>query len=190
MFEIKTIESDKYEPVEGTNCVKHVGMITGQEAFDQLYEHLERVGLLPDEYFSPAALSDLSGDLPNFSEAICHTNWGGSEGIYIDIFLRYREDGSWKQFPFATGKTLDASGDAFLKMSRIAAECSMMLNGRGCKVRVSENAYENNPLTQEVKPSLTQQIQSANTRASASQSGPNEKGKLEDLFRTCSIEPI
>lgn len=32
---------------------------------------------------------------------------------------------------FATGKTLEESRDAFLRMHRIAGECTLMLNGRG-----------------------------------------------------------
>lgn len=143
MFEIKTIECEKYEKVEGSkNLVKCVGMITGQEAFDQLRDHLERFGMLPDEYFMQSHEPEMQRQLPDFNTAICQVDWGGSEGIYLDISLLYYENRERKFMNFATGKTLDESGDAFLKMSRIAAECSMMLNGRGSIVKVSENAYE------------------------------------------------
>lgn len=165
MIKLQTIECDKYEKMEDNIHVRRVGMITGREAFNLLSTHLENVSLLPDEYFSPSVFSNLDTELPDFRDAICHTNWGGSEGIYIDITLRYIEDGQTKYYPFATGKTLESNGDAFLKMSRIAAECSMMLNGRGCMVRVSENAYENLKSPQDKNPSLIDQIQSAAVRS-------------------------
>lgn len=142
MIELKTIESDKYEPVGDRGHVRHVGMITVQDAFDRLSEHLTKVGLMPDEYFTAPFGINMSAELPDFDYAVCHTNWGGSEGIYIDISLTYYENREKKSFPFATGKTLESNGDAFLKMSRIAAECSMMLNGRGSIVRLSEHAYD------------------------------------------------
>lgn len=70
--------------------------------------------------------------LPDFNFARCVPNFGGSEGIYLDIDLIYcDEDGEQKSLRFATGKTLQEGVDAFFWMSRIAAECSLMLNGRG-----------------------------------------------------------
>ena len=167
MREFRTIETEKYEKIEGTGMVRSTGMITAQEAFDHLKKHLSENGLLPDEYFIPSSLQDMSQELPDFRTAVCHTDWGGSEGIYIDIYLEYSENRERKLFPFATGKTLDDSGDAFLRMSRISAECSLMLNGRGFKVKVSEHNYAvQNEATQE-KPSLLSQIQSAEARTEA-----------------------
>lgn len=142
MREINTIEVERYEKTENANLLKSVGMKSAQDVFDALEKHLKEVDMLPDEYFNLSFdyrfLYDSDKELPDFSDAICHTNWGGSEGIYIDIYLRYREGNEIKLQPFATGKTLGESGDDFLRMSRIAAECSMMLNGRGALVRVSE----------------------------------------------------
>ena len=148
MREFKTIEVDRYEPADDHIHLKHVGMKTGYEVFDLLQAHLESVDLVPDEYFSLSPYFETDKELPNYNEAICHTNWGGSEGIYIDIILKYRENGKAKETPFVIGKTLGESGDDFIRMSRIAAECSMMMNGRGEIVRVSEQSYpkEQEPL--------------------------------------------
>ena len=129
---IKTIELDRWsEPVDGR--VKHLGMITAGEAFAALESHLENVGLVPDEYFELSVGVKKDAELPYFHTADCHVNWGSNEGIYLDIaLLAWNDaDGRTDMFRFITGKTLDPSGDAFLRMSRIAAECSMMLNGRG-----------------------------------------------------------
>lgn len=141
--EIHTLKTEIYEPVGDGVHVKLVGMMKAEDAFNALKNHLESVGLLPDEYFS-AGMFNKKQELPKHYEAICNTNWGGNEGIYIDISLLYREDdwGEIKFFKFATGKTLGDSGDDFVLMSRIAAECSMMLNGFGCLVKVNETEQE------------------------------------------------
>lgn len=141
--EFHTLDTQKYEPAGDGIHVKLVGMIKAQDAFDALEDHLERVGLLPDEYFLPGLFTK-GEELPNYYEAICNTNWGGNEGIYIDISLLYREEdrGPLKFFKLATGKTLSSSGDAFVHMSRIAAECSMMLNGFGARVKVTETEQD------------------------------------------------
>lgn len=125
---IQTIDCDRFSEPDKERRVKHLGMIPAKDAFDQLYTHLQAKNLLPDEYFlfSERDFPDKS-ELPDFSTAVCHTDFGGSEGIYIDIELKCRD----RTVHFATGKTLDESADAFFLMSRIAAECSLMLNGRG-----------------------------------------------------------
>lgn len=139
MREIRTLEVDRWEPAEQKGMVKHVGMVAPQQAFDGLKKHLEAFGLLPDEYFLPGFWRyENRPELPDFIQANCSVNWGGSEGIYLDVSLLYRENNEIKYFDFATGKTLGRDGDAFLRMSRIAAECSMMLNGRGSLVRFQE----------------------------------------------------
>lgn len=125
---IQTIDCDRWSEPDEQHRVKHLGMIKAKDAFDQLYTHLQAKNLLPDEYFLFSE-SDfpVGAELPGFRSAICYTDFGGSEGIYIDIDLLCND----KQVHFATGKTLSEDADAFFKMSRIAAECSLMLNGRG-----------------------------------------------------------
>ncbi len=171
MREIKTIEPDLYEKAEDGIHLKHVGIISGQELFDRLYNHLKEVGLLPDEYFVFSPLQNQKDELPEFSTAVCHTDWGGNEGIYIDISLESYEDSERKSFPFAVGKTLAQDGDAFLHMSRIAAECSLMLNGRGTIVKISDKHYPDKANEQD-KSSLTEQIQSAASRVGETRSIP------------------
>lgn len=49
---LKTIEIDKYEPIpDKPGRCRAVGQASKQEIFDQLKDHLEYVGMLPDEYF-------------------------------------------------------------------------------------------------------------------------------------------
>jgi hypothetical protein len=99
-----------------------------QDIFDELKAHLEADGRLPDEYFNFDAWGNWkNGTLfPKDAEVLCDVNYGGSEGVYLNISLRYekevyehsRETGvlGWhKRFVtehFATGKTLgDGIGD-------------------------------------------------------------------------------
>lgn len=105
-----------------------------KETFDRLQTHLELKGLLPDEYFLFS--DELTGELPEFDQALCIPNFGASEGIYLDISLACRDKDGKRCFQnFATGKTLGETADDYYRMFRIAAECSLMLNGRG-------NTYE------------------------------------------------
>lgn len=160
MREIKTIEVDKWVPSEKKGMVKHAGMISPQEAFDVLKRHLEDVGLMPDEYFLAGTWRyENMSQLPDYRQANCCVNWGGNEGIYLDISLLYTENNEIKYLNFATGKTLGETGDDFLHMSRIAAECSMMLNGRGAKVRFHEE--EKGFILPKDEKSLDEQIASA-----------------------------
>lgn len=144
MREIKTIEVDRWESLP-SGMVRHIGMISPQEAFNALEKHLEEVNLMPDDYFNCSSYSWPGiTELPDYFQADCNVNWGGSEGIYLDISLLYRDENKQVQrFKLATGKTLGETGDDFLRMSRIAAECSMMLNGRGEKVRFYEEPTKN-----------------------------------------------
>ena len=49
MRELKTLEVDKWVPSDTPGMVKHVGMVSPQEAFNALKAHLENEGLLPVE---------------------------------------------------------------------------------------------------------------------------------------------
>lgn len=160
MREIKTIDVDRYEPSDKPGMVKHVGMISPREAFDVLGKHLESEGLMPDEYFN---LITYKGnevkELPDYLCADCNVNWGGNEGIYLDISLLYSDENRQLQrFAFATGKTLGRTGDDFLRMSRIAAECSMMLNGRGDIVRFYEEEREKKGIEVELNNQMTARV--------------------------------
>lgn len=133
---IKTFELDRWSEPDEQHRVKHIGMANAEETFEKLKAHLEKEGLLPDEYFLFDALTDsATGELPDYSEALCIPSFGGSEGIYLDISLAYTRDGQRCFDKFATGKTLDDDADAYFKMFRVAAECSLMLNGRGYEYR-------------------------------------------------------
>ena len=134
MENIKTFDLDRWSEPDEKRQVRHIGMADAKETFEKLEAHLKEKGMLPDEYFLyDMDLRTKVKELPDFDFALCVPNFGHSEGVYLNIDLIYSdEDGGQKSLRFATGKTLREGADAFFWMSRIAAECSLMLNGRGC----------------------------------------------------------
>lgn len=95
-----------------------------QDIFDELEAHLIADGRLPDEYFLLKNSLWGNGELfPRDAEILCNVNYGGSEGIYLDISVRYAKDVyehdsktgvlAWHRRmvaePFVTGKTLGES---------------------------------------------------------------------------------
>lgn len=138
---IPTIESEKWVPhPEKKGVLQFAGMRTYGEVFKELEAHLEEMGMMPDEYFLPSYTfrNQDNEPLPQFNKAICSVNFGGSEGIYLDISLACYNHGESEYISFATGKTLSDDVEAYYKMSMIGAECSLMLNGRGEYVRLGE----------------------------------------------------
>ena len=133
---IKTLDLKRWSEPDEKHRVKELGMANAQDIFNKLHAHLEENNLLPDEYFlfAERSFAENNGELFEHSEVICQTNFGGSEGVYLDISLATQK-GFLK---FATGKTLDGSAEGFYKMSRIGAECSLMLNGGGSRYEITE----------------------------------------------------
>lgn len=147
MATIKSFEVDRWSERDEKGRMQHIGMLKLGEVFEMLKEHLISKDMLPDEYFLMNRDEwNEDWELPDYDYAVCVPNFGGSEGIYLDISLVYRdEQGHRCRLDFVTGKTLKESADAFLKMTRIAAECSMMLNGRGSCYTKSDVDVSLNP---------------------------------------------
>ena len=77
MAKIQTFELDRWSEPDENHRVKHIGMADAKETFDKLKTHLEAHGLLPDEYFSfSGKYEGLTGELPEFEEALCIPNFG------------------------------------------------------------------------------------------------------------------
>lgn len=126
---LQTIEIDHYIQQEDNRYIaKLAGQLTFGEVFEKLKAHLEYVGMLPDEYFNLSPELNPDEHIPKDWQIFrVNTEYGASEGIYIHIGL----EADHGNVSFATGKTLDESTEDYVRMSRIAAECNMMLNGDG-----------------------------------------------------------
>ena len=89
MARIRSFNLDRWSEPDEQRRVRHIGMADARETFEKLKKHLEATGLLPDEYFLFS--DELTGELPEFDQALCIPNFGASEGIYLDISLACRD---------------------------------------------------------------------------------------------------
>jgi len=121
-----------------------------QDIFNELETHLKTDGRLPDEYFLFDTRTWKDGALfPRDGEILCITNYGGSEGIYLDISVRHEKDvyefnqathsGEWKKRMviehFATGKTLGDSVDDLDRMHLVASSVTAAFYGSRAEVQ-------------------------------------------------------
>ena len=145
---IQTIDLFRWSEPDEQRRVKKLGTANAKEVFEKLNTHLEENNLLPDEYFlfSESNFTRFDGELPTDTADITYeVDYGDSEGIYLDINIRTAK---YEQVHFATGKTLGETTEDFLRMSRIGAECALMLNNGGYKIEMKETpeiAFKLNP---------------------------------------------
>ena len=130
----ETVQHTVWSEPDEQRRVRRLGTKTNGEVFEDLKQKLEMAGFMPDDYFIMSGELKPDDKIPDFDEAVCSVNFG-SEGIYLDIDLKYLSpENERRQVHFATGKTLGENTFDFYRMSLIAGECSMLLNGDGCTV--------------------------------------------------------
>ena len=119
---METIDMKIYEPVPGKKgLVREIGFRKAKDVFRELEERLRQLGLYPDEYFVLNSPYDDKGALfPEIVTMNCYANWGGSEGIYLEVDLIAVEDGKLVRRNFATGKSLAEDGDSFDRLQYTA----------------------------------------------------------------------
>lgn len=96
------------------------------ELFDVIMEQLKKKEVYPDELLD-YALKDDSTKTQIITEewdTIFDLNFGGSEGIYLTIFMRGNISGQDRQeiIPMGTCKTLEESDEAMYRMAKLAAD--------------------------------------------------------------------
>jgi len=114
-----------------------------QDIFNELVEHLKADGRMPDEYFLLNHDWQNGKLFPRDAHIISSANFGGNEGIYLDVSIRYR-----KEVPehnkatntvkhkenivielFATGKTLGDTIQDLDRMSLVASSVTAAFYG-------------------------------------------------------------
>ena len=149
---MKRIELELWEPSqEDPRILKYMGQPKAAEVFKELKYRLETQGCLPDEYFLLDLRWENGREIPKDSELFCTVNYGGSEGIYIDIYLKWYEEGRPVTKNFITGKTLEESGDALDRMFLTASAVTKAFHGE----RTSHVRYLK---TGEAEPSTTKTV--------------------------------
>jgi hypothetical protein len=121
-----------------------------EDIFNELKAHLEADGRLPDEYFIFTDHLWGGGALfPKNAEILSSVAYGGSEGIYLDVSVRYRKEVSELNAVtrkvekvmrtvterFATGKTLGNGIEDLDRMNLAAASVTAAFHGDEREVR-------------------------------------------------------
>lgn len=150
-MKIKSLKTHHYEKKsENKGGLKYVGSITHKELFEALKGHLESLGMLPDDYFLGNRIPELMSEGDEYPEKAlesipedCYftarSDFGGSEGIYLDIEM-HSVDGKGRKHHehLVTGKTLKEDPAALIWMQRAATECELFLNGNGKEYEVND----------------------------------------------------
>lgn len=124
------IKLGRWEPIpEEPQRMRYMGQRTAQEVFEELRQHLESMGYLPDEYFMLDADWENGREIPAKAGLFCTADYGESEGIYLDIYLKWYEQGRPIIKSFITGKTLGESGDDLDRMYLIASAITKAFHG-------------------------------------------------------------
>ena len=127
---MKQIEFERWEPdAENPRKLKYAGQRAAEEVFHELEARLDSVGYLPDEYLLLDIRWQNGREVPRDADFFCRTDYGGSEGIYLDVFLYWDEDGQRKTEHFMTGKTLGESGADLDRMSLISSAITKAFRG-------------------------------------------------------------
>lgn len=127
---MKRIEFERWEPdAENPRRLKYAGQRAAEEVYQELKARLDSVGYLPDEYLLLDNRWQNGREMPRDAGFFCRTDYGGSEGIYLDVFLDWYEDGQHKTEHFMTGKTLGESGADLDRMSLISSAITKAIRG-------------------------------------------------------------
>ena len=129
---MKPIEMDIWRPkADDPRYAEYVGSRTGVEVFKEVEQRLDGMGLLPDEYLILAPEWEGGKELPRDADIFVTTDYGENEGIYLDAYLRWYEDGKRVTQSFFTGKTLEETGSALDRMFLISSAITKAFHGYG-----------------------------------------------------------
>lgn len=124
------IELERWKPSEtDPRKLEYAGQPIAQEVFEELKHRLEGIGYLPDEYFLLATEWENDREIPKGADIFCTTDYGGSEGIYLDVYLKWYEDGKPVTRSFITGKTLGENGNDLDRMFLISSAITKAFHG-------------------------------------------------------------
>ena len=127
---MKQIEFERWEPdAENPRRLTYAGQRTAEDVFHELEARLDSVGYLPDECLLLDRRWQNGREMPRDAGFFCRTDYGGSEGIYLDVFLEWYEDSQRRTEHFMTGKTLGESDADMDRMSLISSAITKAIRG-------------------------------------------------------------
>ena len=121
---MKIIELEKWKPSENDpRRREYAGQRVAQEVFEELKHRLENQGYLPDEYFLMDSAWENGREIPKDADVFCTTDYSGSEGVYLDVYLKWYDENQKQSFTksFITGKTLGENGNDLDRMFLISS---------------------------------------------------------------------
>ena len=127
---MKQIEFERWEPdAENPRRLTYAGQRTAEDVFHELEARLDSVGYLPDEYLLLDNRWQNGREIPKSADFFCKTDYGGSEGIYLDVYLEWQEGDKPKKECFITGKTLGENGADLDRMFLISSAITKAFRG-------------------------------------------------------------
>ncbi|MCM1150162.1 MAG: ankyrin repeat domain-containing protein [Butyricicoccus sp.] len=129
---MNTIDLERRKPSDADpRRLEYAGQRTAQEIFQELKYCLESAGYLPDEYFLMDMEWENGREIPRGADIFCTTDYGESEGIYLDVYLKWYDNGKPITKNFITGKTLGESGSDLDRMFLISSAITKAFHGDG-----------------------------------------------------------
>ncbi len=127
---MECIERERWKSAEGDPGRQvYEGQRSAAEVFAELCGRLQSQGYLPDAYFLLDGAWANGREIPKGADIFCTTEYGGNEGVYIDVYLKWRENEESITSCFATGKTLGESGSDLDRMFLTASAITKAFYG-------------------------------------------------------------
>ena len=129
---MNVIEFERWEPsADDPRELEYVGQRTASDVFQELKHRLESQGCLPDEYFLLDSFWENGREIPKDADIFCTTDYGASEGVYLDAYLKWFDKGQEKHVTqkFLTGKTLGENGSDLDRMFLVSATITKAFHG-------------------------------------------------------------
>ena len=153
---MKPIDLNIWAPVDDKpGYVQIVDQPTAQDVYTELKQRLESIGYLPDEYFLLDAHWENGVKIPAEADIFCTADYGSSEGIYLNVYLKWRDRDKSHTASFITGKTLDDTPAALDKMHLISSAIINTFHGDG-NVQARYIRLDENDSPEQMYPTLTE----------------------------------
>ncbi len=129
---MKPIEMELWKPKQADpRYMERAGQRSAEEVFRELEQRLDSMGMLPDEYLLLDRDWRDGALIPEDADIFVTTDYGESEGVYLDAYLKWYEDGKPVTKSFFTGKTLGETGADLDRMFLIASAITKAFHGYG-----------------------------------------------------------
>lgn len=129
---MKQIPLENWAPIpDDPRHIQYTGPRTAQEVFQELRQRLESTGLLPEDSFALDTEWENGREIPKDADIFCTTDYGESEGVYLDVYLKWHEENKPITKSFITGKTLGETGTDLDRMFLISSAITKAFHGDG-----------------------------------------------------------